>query len=139
MLKKYKRVWAREEGFSLTELLVVLVIIGVLVMLAIPIYNNIATRAKITEAKLMLNQVHTLQQSFHMEHDYYAEDLNRIGFQQERLITEEGRARYIIEIEHADQEGYTAIATSIVDFNSNDAYNVWEINEDGILAERTPD
>ncbi|CAN5489547.1 prepilin-type N-terminal cleavage/methylation domain-containing protein [soil metagenome] len=139
MLHLYKQVLTKEDGFSLTELLVVLVIIGVLVMLAIPIYNNIATRAKITEAKLMLNQVHTLQESFHMQYDHYSEDLHRIGFQQERLITENGRARYIIDIEYAAQQKYTATATSIVDYNNNGVFNVWEINEDGILMERTPD
>src|SRR6056297_2721781 len=95
MIRHYKQALASEEGFSLTELLVVLVIIGVLVMLAIPIYDGITTRAKITEAKLMLNQVHTLQESYHMQYDRYSDDLSSIGFQQETLITEEGRARYV--------------------------------------------
>lgn len=139
MLRLQKQVLTSEEGFSLTELLVVLVIIGVLVMLAIPIYDNITTRAKITEAKLMLNQVHTLQESYHMEYDQYSDDLKRIGFQQERLITEDGRARYVIEIEHAEQNEYIATATAIVDFSNNGVFNVWEINQDGILTERTPD
>src|SRR6056297_428292 len=106
MKNKFTKKIMREEGFSLPELLVVLVIIGVLVMIAIPIYNNISTRAKMTEAKIMLNQVHTLQQAFYLEHDSYSDNLLRIGFEQNRLITEGGRARYIIEIESADQSSY---------------------------------
>lgn len=137
--QQHKRALTSEEGFSLTELLVVLVIIGVLVMLAIPIYDGITTRAKITEAKLMLNQVHTLQESYHMQYDRYSDDLSSIGFQQETLITEEGRARYVIDIERATEDEYTATATAIVDFNNNGVYNVWEINEEGMLTERTPD
>jgi type IV pilus assembly protein PilE len=128
-----------EKGFSLPELLIVLVIIGVLVMIAVPIYNNIATRAKMTEAKLMLNQVYTLQQSFYMEHDYYSDNLSRIGFEQNRLITDGGRARYVIEIEKADQNGFMAIATSIVDYNRNGVFNVWEIDHEGVLEQRVPD
>ena len=50
------------EGFSLTELMVVLVIIGVLVLLALPKLLPVVTKAKTTEAKLMLKQVQTLEQ-----------------------------------------------------------------------------
>jgi type IV pilus assembly protein PilE len=129
----------KEEGFSLPELLVVLVIIGVLVMIAIPIYNNISTRAKMTEAKIMLNQVHTLQQAFYLEYDFYSDNLLRIGFEQNRLITDGGRARYIIEIESADQSSYIATATSIVDFNRSGRFNVWEVNENGVPEQRVAD
>ena len=52
-----------EAGFSLTELMVVLVIIGVLVLLALPRLLPIVTKAKTTEAKLMLKQVYTFEQS----------------------------------------------------------------------------
>ena len=48
-----------EAGFSLTELLVVLVIIGILALLAIPRFLNVTTKAKTSEAKLMLRNVHT--------------------------------------------------------------------------------
>ena len=62
---KWRRiVLHNEEGFSLTELMVVLVIIGVLVLLALPKLLPLVTKAKTTEAKLMLKQVHTLQQSY---------------------------------------------------------------------------
>lgn len=139
MKNKISRKLVREDGFSLPELLVVLVIIGVLVMIALPIYNNISTRAKMTEAKIMLNQVHTLQQAFYLEHDTYSDNLQRIGFEQNQLITEGGRARYIIEIESADQSTYIATATSIVDFNRSGRFNVWEVDENGIPEQRIVD
>ncbi|MEX2345037.1 MAG: prepilin-type N-terminal cleavage/methylation domain-containing protein [Balneolaceae bacterium] len=128
-----------EEGFSLPELLIVLVIIGILVMIAIPIYQNITTRAKTTEAKIMLGQVETLQKAYFLEYDRYSKDLAAIGFEQNKLITEDGRARYIIEIEEADEKGYTAIATSIVDFDKDEIFNVWEVNEEGIIKQRIAD
>lgn len=52
-----KRPRTYESGFSLTELMVVLVIIGVLVLLALPRLLPVVTKAKTTEAKLMLKQV----------------------------------------------------------------------------------
>lgn len=129
----------REEGFSLPELLIVLVIIGILVMIAIPIYQNITTKAKTTEAKLMLGQVETLQKAYYMEYDYYTENLEAIGFEQNKLITDGGKARYLIEIEQADETGFSAIATSIIDFDKDGTYNVWEVNEEGIIKQRVAD
>ena len=77
-------------GFSLTELMVVLVIIGVLVLLALPKLLPIVTKAKTTEAKLMLKQVYTLEQSYKFEHDRYSNATGEIGFEQDKLISQGG-------------------------------------------------
>src|SRR5437870_7024999 len=105
--------WIRaERGFSLTELMVVLVIIGVLVLLALPKLLPIVTKAKTTEAKLMLKQVYTLEQSYKFEHDHYSSALAEIGFEQDKLISQGGQARYKIEIASADDKSFLAQATS---------------------------
>ena len=57
------------HSFSLTKLMVVLVIIGVLVLLALPKLLPIVTKAKTTEAKLLLKQVYILEQSYKFEHE----------------------------------------------------------------------
>lgn len=129
----------REEGFSLPELLIVLVIIGILVMIAIPIYQNITTKAKTTEARLMLGQVESLQKAYYMEFDRYSDDLAAIGFEQNKLVSDEGKARYIIEIENANGQGFTATATSVVDFDNDGTFNVWEVDQEGIIRQRIPD
>jgi len=128
-----------EAGFSLTELMVVLVIIGVLVLLALPRLLPIVTKAKTTEAKLMLKQVYTLEQSYKFEHDRYSHELNDIGFEQEKLVSQGGQARYKIEITSADEKGFTATATSIVDFNGNGVFNVWGVDQSGNVHESVPD
>jgi len=129
----------RQGGFSLPELLIVLVIIGILVMIAIPIYQNITTRAKTTEARLMLGQIESLQKAYYMEFDRYSNDLAAIGFEQNRLVTDGGKARYIIEVERADEVGFMAIATSVVDFDKDGTFNVWEVDQDGIIRQRITD
>src|SRR5437667_12574809 len=97
-MKRNSKLVKNEEGFSLTELMVVLVIIGVLVLLALPKLLPIVTKAKTTEAKLMLKQVYTLEQSYKLEHDHYTNVLSEIGFEQDKLISQGGQARYKIEI-----------------------------------------
>jgi type IV pilus assembly protein PilE len=131
--------WRREDGFSLTELMIVLVIIGVLVLLALPKLMPIVTKAKTTEAKLMLKQVHTLQQALKYERDRYSVQLAEIGFEQEKLISEGGQARYRIEILGADEKGYQAQATSVVDFDNDGTFNVWLVDQAGVVSERVPD
>lgn len=139
MKKRIKQVIKNEEGYSLPELLVVLVIIGILIMIAIPIYQSITTKAKMTEAKMMLKTVHSLQKAHYLEHDYYGEKLSDIGFEQNELLQEGGNARYKIEIESADLNGYVATATSIVDFDKDGTLNVWEVKQDGKIKQRVLD
>ncbi|HEX3074884.1 MAG TPA: type II secretion system protein [Ignavibacteriales bacterium] len=129
----------KEDGFSLTELLVALVIMGILVLLALPRLMPIVTKAKTTEAKLNLKQVYMLEKSYKFEFDKYSENLAEIGFEQETLITESGTARYVIEIKKAELNAFLATATSIVDFDNDGTFNVWQVDQSGIIKEITPD
>jgi type IV pilus assembly protein PilE len=128
-----------ESGFSLTELLIVLVIMGILIMMALPKLLPVVTKAKTTEAKLNLKQVYILEKNFKYEYDKYSPDLKEISYEQEKLITDGGNARYRIEIQKADVNSFKAVATAVVDFNNNGVFNVWEITEDGNIKEVTPD
>lgn len=134
-----RKIFKSEEGFSLTELLVVLVIVGILVMLSLPKYMPLITKAKNTEAKLALKQVFMLEKSYKFENDKYSQNLQEISFEQETLITDGGTARYKIEITKSDLNSFRATATAVVDFNNNGQFNQWEVTETGIIKEITPD
>jgi type IV pilus assembly protein PilE len=129
------------KAYTLTEILVVLVIIGILVLLALPNLLPLITKAKSTEAKLQLEHVQTLEKNYFYEHSKYSNDLTEIGFIQEKLTTDskDGRANYRIEITNASNTAFTARATAVVDFNGNGTFNVWEIDQDKTLKEVTPD
>jgi type IV pilus assembly protein PilE len=131
----------RVNAYTLTEILVVLVIIGILILLALPNLLPLITKAKSLEAKTQLNHVQTLEQSFFYEHSKYSKDLTEIGFIQDKLVTDgkDARANYRIEITSANNTGFTAKATAVVDFNGNGTFNVWEIDQDKSLHEVTPD
>jgi type IV pilus assembly protein PilE len=131
----------RVKAYTLTEILVVLVIIGILVLLALPNLLPLITKAKSIEAKTQLAHVQALEQGYFYEHSKYAKDLTEIGFIQDKLTTEskDGRANYRIEITNATNTTFTAKATAVVDFNGNGTFNVWEIDQDKTLHEVTPD
>lgn len=126
-------------GFSLTELMIVLVIIGVLVLLALPKLLPVVTKAKTTEAKLQLRQLLTLEQSYKYENDRYSSSLSEIGFEQQKLVTEGGQARFRIEIVSADANKFQALATAVVDFDGDGTFNVWNVDDTGAIKEKTPD
>ena len=131
----------RLKAYTLTEILVVLCIIGILVLLVLPNLLPLITKAKTTEAKVQLEHIHTLEQSYFYEHSKYTTDLKELGFIQEKLSTDgkDGRANYRIEITDATNTTFTAKATAVVDFNGNGVFNVWEINQDKTLTETTKD
>ena len=131
----------RLQAFTLTEVLVVLVIVGILVLLALPNLMPLITKAKSTEAKIQLEHLHTLEKTFFYEKSKYTTDITSIGFIQEKLTTEgeDGRANYKIEVVEASPASFLAKATAVVDFDGDGTLNVWEIDQNKNLKETVAD
>ena len=87
----------------------------------------------------MLKEVYSLQRAYSLENDVYGTSLEAIGFEQERLKTEGGNARYRIEITAASDTGFVATATSVVDFDKDGTFNVWSIDEKNNLIQSVAD
>jgi type IV pilus assembly protein PilE len=131
----------RLKAYTLSEVLIVLIIIGIISFLALPYLLSVVTRAKSTEAELQLEHLQTLEKSYYYEYSKYTNNFDDLGFVQEKLVTDDkdARANYRIEITSATNTGFTARATAVVDFNGNGTFNVWEINENKTLKEVTKD
>lgn len=69
-----------QRGFTLTELLTVIIVIGVLSMLAIPKFMSIISKAKVTECKPILKQISVLEQAYFDEHGSYTSEPIKINF-----------------------------------------------------------
>lgn len=129
------------KAFTLSELLVVLVIIGILILMAFPVLMPLISRTRSVEAKQGLKHLQALQQTHFYEYSKYTDNLEQLGFQQEKLVTEDenGKANYLIEVVEAGPTSFLARATAVVDFDGDGQFNVWEINQEGNLSEITKD
>jgi type IV pilus assembly protein PilA len=134
MLSKFHR---SQKGFTLIELMIVVVIIGILAALAIPRFMRATTKSKQSEAKQILKQIYVMEQAYRQEYDAYwgngiiasaaaPTTMGRIG------VDIGSTARYTYSLVAAANT-FTATATSGV-LDDDAAVDTWTMNEQGVLT-----
>lgn len=125
------------KAYSLTEILIVLCIIGILLLMVLPNQTSVIGQAKAIEAQAMLNQVYGLEKSYFYKHSKYSSNLVELGFEPELTVDEGGQAVYKIEILEASNDSFLARATATSDLDGDGAFNTWEIDNKKSLTEIT--
>lgn len=139
---KLKKCWSAAQGayakaYSLTEILIVLCIIGILLLMVLPNQTSVISQAKAIEAQAMLNQVYGLEKSYFYRHSKYTASLEELGFEQEATVDDGGQAVYRIEITEASNDSFTATATAVSDLDGDGSFNTWQIDSKKLLTETT--
>ena len=138
-MKKYFQT-AKVKAFTLTEVLVVIIIIGLLVFLALPNLMPLITRAKSLEAKEQLGYLYTLEKTYYMENSKYTTDMSALGFIQQPLVNQEnGKANYQIAITEATPTTFVATATAVTDFDGDGVFDTWQIDQNQNITETVQD
>ena len=115
--------------------MVVLVIIGVLILVALPVFDDLFGEAYSIEAQNQLKYLQSRQQTLYQKKFRYSNDLAELRFTPPKTVDIGGDARYTYEVVRADKQGFIARATAIADFDNDGNINVWEINAAGELKE----
>ena len=71
-----------KKGFTLVELVIVIVIVGILSVISVPIYRGYVEKAMMTEGKVLIGAIGKAELAYHVEHGYFADTE---GNDQERL------------------------------------------------------
>ena len=68
---KMKKLLRNQAGFTLVELMIVIVIVGILAAVAVPIYQSNITKAKMSECDAALGTIRTALRISYAEHGNY--------------------------------------------------------------------
>jgi len=60
-----------KKGFTLVELVIVIIIVGILSIVAVPIYKGYTDRAKESEGKALLGSINTAEKVYFAEHNNF--------------------------------------------------------------------
>jgi prepilin-type N-terminal cleavage/methylation domain-containing protein len=70
----------QDKGFTLVELLVVILILGIMMAMTIPRVAGVRQQAREAAMKMNLHNVQVVIEEFHAEQGYYAEDFYEDGY-----------------------------------------------------------
>ncbi|MCK4224175.1 MAG: prepilin-type N-terminal cleavage/methylation domain-containing protein [candidate division Zixibacteria bacterium] len=137
MLSKFHR---SQKGFTLIELMIVVVIIGILAALAIPRFMRATTKSKQSEAKNILKQVYAMERAYRQEKDVYwitgnaASAASPNAFGQIGIdIMASARYSYTIGSTDAGATNFTATATSGI-LDDDAKVDTWTMTDAGVLT-----
>lgn len=96
-----------DRGFTLIELMIVVVIIAILAAIAIPKFNEVSKSSKEAEAMPILKQLYTLQERYKQRYEVFATDISDL----EGAVASFASAKYYqFEISDGDEAAYLACA-----------------------------
>ena len=113
----------RRRGFTLIELVIVLLLIGILSGLAIHTYRMMINKARMTQAKTVLHHLTKTEAIYFTEHDVYTDNVILLDFDPVKYPFYQ-----VSVVLENDAKNYTGIATGVGPMTGD----WWTITRDGV-------
>jgi len=132
-----------EYGFSLIELMIVIVIVGIIASFAVPAYNDYVTRAKRSDGLTSLAELQLLQEKFRANCPHYARAISTTTRTcdtttpaNSTLIytTNSPEGNYALAITSSSSSSFTITATGQNGQQNDTGCNVLTITETGQIT-----
>ncbi len=135
MINNHRGENSSSSGFTLTEILIVVIIVGILATLALPMLVKTLEKAKLGEAASNLNLIRTGEKIYFLERSAFTDDIDSLNIENPNS-TEKRYFDYTIESANAND--FTARAQRQSTAPSPYSTYYYEIKKSGTITSNGP-
>jgi type IV pilus assembly protein PilE len=92
-----------------------------------------------SEARKALMEVYELETAYKAMFGHYTDNIYAIAFIQDTLVTDGGKANYLISLDETTDSTFKATAVSVIDFDGDGQFSQWQVDEAGNIIEIVED
>lgn len=119
----------------------ILIAITLLILLLSSIlwFRHARLERRDSEARKALMEVYKLETAYKAMFGHYTDNIHAIVYIQDTLVTEGGRANYLVSLREVTDSTFMAVAVSMVDFDGDEQFSQWQVDETGNIIEIVED